>query len=131
MKRAFVVDGKEYNGDVISQRPVNNPKASELVRVSEEQFIHSDHFGCDVKTVVDYGLFANGTATVSQRTIDTSGKFLTSVTQFGQQWRKRYQYREALTVLCIGKFHRRQVGLDSHDIWRVIAKIVYNSHVVL
>ncbi len=40
-------------------------------------------------------------------------------------WRNRYHYKEALTVLLIGKHHRQDVGLWVKDVWTIIAKMVY------
>ncbi len=66
-----------------------------------------------------YTLYNDGTYTMSNCCMR-----INIYAEFKGTWCNRYHYREALTVLCIGKYseHRK---LCNYDPWRIIARIVY------
>jgi hypothetical protein len=64
-----------------------------------------------------YTLYLDGTYTMSRACIRAN-----VYVEANGTWCNRYHYKEALTVLCIGKYSEMR-SLIGYDPWRIIARI--------
>lgn len=126
-KRCFVVGKKEYEGEVILDSHPNSPNSSQVVRVWDGTYITDEKHKVVCKKVSDFFLYPSGIVHTTVRTIGPDHLELSRLTEFEGQWLNRYHYRAALTLLCIGRYHRAKQVIKIYDLWKMIAKATYNA----